>query len=250
MSALNSVFSKLGQFTGDGGFNLRQWLFSFKRCCVIADKDDDLVKGKILMMCISWRANAILDQFEAEKGNPQKCAALEAQRSTVCDSLADREARMTAFECRLHRLNENENEFMTSMPKSLPLQRYHGPGLLNANGTLITPCGVITSNLIIGHPTVCYVVDFLVVDSLPYSRIIGLSILNKLKKWGVDTALQTFFLDNSSIKLSHDPPLQDSLHLFTPGKYTIPPKKTLKVEVAAIANGIALHPFRPVSELP
>ena len=138
---------------------------------------------------------------------------------------------------------------LTSSPclKSLPLQRYDGPGLLNANETLLTPCGVITANLTIGHPAVCYV-DFIIIDSLPYSCIICFSFLSKVKKWGVDNTLQTFFLDNSSIKVSNDPPFQDFLHLFTPRKYTIPPKKTLKV--AAIANSIALNPFRPFSELP
>ena len=112
----------------------------------------------------------------------------------------------------------------------------------------MTPCGVITANLTIGHPAVCYVADFIIIHSLLYSCIIGLSFLNKLKKWSVDNALQKFFLDNSSIKVYRDPPLQDSLHLFTPRKYTIPPKETVKV--AAIVNGIALNPFRPVSGLP
>ena len=48
--------------------------------------------------------------------------------------------------------------------------------------------------------------------------------------------------------MSHDPQLQGSLHLFTPRKYTIPPKKTLRV--AAIANSIDLNSFRLVFELP
>ena len=56
-----------------------------------------------------------MDQFEAEKGSPHKYTALKAQLSTVFDSPADREAHMTAFECRMHRLNESEDEFMTSL---------------------------------------------------------------------------------------------------------------------------------------
>ena len=115
MSALNIVFSKLEQFTGDGGLDLRQWLRSFERCCVIADKDDDLVQGQILMMCIDGRAKAILDHFEAEKGSPQKYTALKAQLNAVFDSPADREAHITAFERRIQRLNESEDEFMTSL---------------------------------------------------------------------------------------------------------------------------------------
>ena len=95
MSALNIVFSKLEQFTGDGGFDWRQWIHSFERSCVIVGKDDDLVKGQILMMCIDGRAKAILDQFEAEKGSPQKYTTLKAQLSTAFDSPADREAHTT-----------------------------------------------------------------------------------------------------------------------------------------------------------
>ena len=66
--------------------------------------------------------------------------------------------------------------------KSLPLQRYDGPELLNANEILITPYDGITAKLIIGHPAVCNAVDFKIIDSLPYWSIIGLSFLNKLKK--------------------------------------------------------------------
>ena len=43
---------------------------------VIADKDDDLVKGQIFWMFIGGRAKAILDQFEGEQGSPKKNTAL------------------------------------------------------------------------------------------------------------------------------------------------------------------------------
>ena len=115
MSALNIVFSTLEQFTGDGGLDFCQWLHSFERCCVIADKDDNLVQGQILMMCIDGRAKAIFDQFEAEKGSLQKYTALKAQLTAVFDSPADHEAHMTAFERCIQQLNESEDEFMTSL---------------------------------------------------------------------------------------------------------------------------------------
>ena len=76
MSALNIVFSKLEKFTGNGTVNLNQWLKSFERCCVIADKKDDLVQGQILMLCVDGRAKACLDQFEDAKKEPQKYSAL------------------------------------------------------------------------------------------------------------------------------------------------------------------------------
>ena len=95
-------------------------MHSFERCCVIADKDDNLIKGQVLMMCIDGRAKAILDQFEAEKGSPQKYTALKAQLCMVFDSPADHEAHMIAIECCMHRLNESEDEFMTSLLSLYP----------------------------------------------------------------------------------------------------------------------------------
>ena len=115
MSALNIVFSKLEKFTGNGNLDLRQWLRNFERCCVIAAKEDDLVQGQILMMCVEGRAKATLDQFEDEQGTAQKYTVLKKQLSTVFDSPADREAHMTAFEGRMQRVNESEDEFMTSL---------------------------------------------------------------------------------------------------------------------------------------
>ena len=137
---------------------------------------------------------------------------------------------------------------LTSSPslKTLPLQPYEGPGLLNANGTLMTPCGVVKAPLVLGHPAVSFNIEFIIIDSLPYSCILGLSFLNKLKKWGVDNSSQTFHLNDSSIKVSNDPPLQDSLQLVAPRKFTIPPKKS--IVIAAVAKGTALHTLRPVSE--
>ena len=137
---------------------------------------------------------------------------------------------------------------LTSSPslKTLPLQPYEGPGLLNANGTLMTPCGVVKAPLVLGHPAVSFNIEFIIIDSLPYSCILGLSFLNKLKKWGVDNSSQTFHLNDSSINVSNDPPLQDSLQLVAPRKFTIPPKKS--IVIAAVAKGTALHALRPVSE--
>ena len=66
MSSFKIIFSKLEKFTGDGDINLQQWLLNFDRCCVIAEKSDDLMVGRILMLCVDGRAKAILDQFEDE----------------------------------------------------------------------------------------------------------------------------------------------------------------------------------------
>ena len=115
MSALNIVFSKLEKFTGNANVNLNEWLKSFERCCVIADKEDDLVRGQILMLCVSGRAKACLDQFEDSKQEPQKFSALKEQLKAIFDSPSDREAKMADFEQRIQNIDESEEEFMTSL---------------------------------------------------------------------------------------------------------------------------------------
>ena len=93
MSALNIVFSKLENFTGNGTVSLNQWLKDFECCCVIIDKKDDLIQGQILMFCVDGRAKACLDQFEDAKKEPQKHSALKKQLQEVFDSPSDRGAK-------------------------------------------------------------------------------------------------------------------------------------------------------------
>lgn len=115
MSALNIVFSKLEKFTGNGNVNLSQWIKSFERCCVIAEKSDDLIQGQIFMLCVDGRAKACLDQFEDSKGAPQKFSDLKKQLKEIFDSPSDREAKMSEFEQRIQHINESEEEFMTNL---------------------------------------------------------------------------------------------------------------------------------------
>ena len=67
------------------------------------------------MLCVDGRAKAILDQFEEEKDSPQKYSELKQQLTAVFDSEADREARMTAFERCVQKIDESEEEFMTHL---------------------------------------------------------------------------------------------------------------------------------------
>ena len=71
--------------------------------------------GQILMLCVDGRANAVLDQFEEEQGDPQKYSELKKQLNAVFDSDSDREAHMTAFERCVQRIGESEEEFMTHL---------------------------------------------------------------------------------------------------------------------------------------
>ena len=72
------------------------------------------------MLCVDERARAILDQYEEQKGFPQKFTDLKKQLEEIFDSPADREAKMTEFETRIQHVDETEEEFMTVL-----LQLYH-----------------------------------------------------------------------------------------------------------------------------
>ena len=115
MAGLYVIFGKLEKFTGDGDVDLHQWLRSFERCCLIAEKTDDLVQGQLLMLCVDGRAKATLDQFEEEKKSAQKYSELKKRLSAVFDSATDHEAKMPEFERRIQKLDESEDELMTNL---------------------------------------------------------------------------------------------------------------------------------------
>ena len=53
--------------------------------------------------------------------------------------------------------------------KNLALHPYLGPGLPDANGQILQPCGTIKVLLIVGNPALSYTVEYIVIDALPYS---------------------------------------------------------------------------------
>ena len=79
--------------------------------------------------------------------------------------------------------------------QNLILKPYLGPGLLDANGKTMKPSGTIKAALVIGHPAVSHTVEFVIIDGLPYSCIIGLSFLNKFSHWSVDTSKNILHLE-------------------------------------------------------
>ena len=119
---------------------------------------------------------------------------------------------------------------------------------MGANGTLLKPYGLVNLPITVGNPTISYTVEFIIIEDLPYLCILGLSFLNLLQKWGIDNTNQTLFLNQSLVKVSHDPPHQDTLSLTTNQKLFIPPGQSVKI--SAIANGSALNSLRPVTHLP
>lgn len=125
-SSFSVLFTRLERFTDSSSTDLQTWLKNFDRCCVIANKTDDLVKGQLLMMFVEGQAKAILEEFEEEKGTPQNYTALVQKLKSYFDTVASRETKMAAFESRTQNLDESEEEFMFALVK---LFRTANPGV-------------------------------------------------------------------------------------------------------------------------
>ena len=93
----NSLFAKVEKFDGKGDVDLTSWLRSFNRCCTIAQKDDDLIKGQLLMLCLSGQALAVAEQLEEEKKAQQKYSEIKTQLESVFETVATKESRMVEF---------------------------------------------------------------------------------------------------------------------------------------------------------
>ena len=107
-SSNNLFFTKLRKFNGDITEDLNTWIREFERCCLIANKTEDLVKGQYLMLCVGGRAKAVLDDLEAGLGVAQNYTALVAKLRSTFDSTAARESKMTMFEERRQKLEETK----------------------------------------------------------------------------------------------------------------------------------------------
>ena len=111
--------------------------------------------------------------------------------------------------------------------QNLTLTPYFGPDLLDANGKVTKPSGTIKVPLVIGQPAVSHTVEFVAIDELPYSCIIGLSFLNMFSHWCVDNSRNILQLKQSIVSVSSQPSLQDNIAVMTTAKYTIPPGQAL-----------------------
>ena len=77
------------------------------------------------------------------------------------------------------------------------------------------PSGTIKAPLVIGQAVVSHTFEFVIIDELPYSCIIGLSLLNKPSHWGVDNSRNILYLESSIVSISSIPSLQDNIAFMT-----------------------------------
>ena len=124
---------------------------------------------------------------------------------------------------------------------------YNDPWPLDANGNFLRPCRIIKEPLTLGTRTSSFSVEFFVIDSLPYSCILGLSFLNQLRSWGVNNETMTFQFNDSFVTVSQDPPLDNMMHLTLTRELNIPAGQSMFV--SAVARGPALSSFRPITQV-
>ena len=113
----SNVFNKVEKFEGKGDKDLVSWFRLFERACTIAQKTDDLVKGQLLMLCLSGQALAVAEHLEEEQAVQQNFTQLKTRLETVFNTTATKESKMVEFENRVQRVEESEDEFMLSLTK-------------------------------------------------------------------------------------------------------------------------------------
>ena len=117
-TSLGSLFTTIGKFSGGDAIGLTSWLRKFDGVCVVANKVDDAVKGQLLMLFLEGRAKAVAEEAEeAADGVAQGYDALVVVLKANFDTDATRVVNMIAFEQRVQKPTESEEEFMVELLK-------------------------------------------------------------------------------------------------------------------------------------
>ena len=119
-SGLMAVFNKLEKYNGSNN-DLKSWLQKFNRCCLIANKVEEAIKGQLILLCLEGQALAVAEQLEYEKEGAQTFTEVKDRLDSVFDTSAGREQKMTVFEKRIQQVNESEDKFMLEL-----VQLYRG----------------------------------------------------------------------------------------------------------------------------
>ena len=108
-----SVFATLEKY--DGTTDLCTWLQKFNRRCSIANKMEDDVRGKLIMLCLTGQALAVAEQLEHERNGEQTYEQVRIRLESVFESSAKREQRMELFEKRALLTGEFVDQFMLAL---------------------------------------------------------------------------------------------------------------------------------------
>ena len=95
-----AIFAKLEKY--DGKDDLATWFKKFERCCTLANKVEDNVRGQLVMLCLSGQALAVAEQLDGETDGDLTLTAVRQRLETVFDTTAIREQKMVLFENRMN----------------------------------------------------------------------------------------------------------------------------------------------------
>ena len=87
----------------------------------------------------------------------------------------------------------------------LPVSPYSGPPILDANKRPLLAREQLLISFVAGTPALSLNITMVIVDDLPYSCIIGTSLLTMLNNWSVDNINSTLSLNSSLIHLCDNP---------------------------------------------
>ena len=127
MASFMSIFNTLQKFPGEG--DLATWLEKFNNCCALANKEEDDVKGKLVILCLTGQALAVVEQLSNELEGAQTLAQVRARLESVFDTPATREQKMVLFDNRVLKVDESLDEFMLDL---VQLYRGANPNASNA----------------------------------------------------------------------------------------------------------------------
>ena len=128
--------------------------------------------------------------------------------------------------------------------RNLPRRPYTGPGLFDVNGNPVSATSEIRATLVLGSPALSITINFVIVDDLPYSCILGTNYLDKLERWGINNKTKTLQLNDTSCPVFEKPEHNNHINLLTQGKTALLPG-----EIVTVATSVkGADPFRPVSD--
>ena len=135
----------------------------------------------------------------------------------------------------------------SSILRNLPRRVYTGNQILDANGQYLRPKFVISAPVVIGSPAISVQCEFVVIDTLPFSCIMGQSTLSKFSSWSICNVNKYLTVNNySKIPFYSKPSVADDhVKLITTNKTVIEPFKFYEINTRA--SGTALSAFRAVT---
>ena len=119
--------------------------------------------------------------------------------------------------------------------KNLLRVPYAWKGIIDANGNLIHPKFVISPTLVLGLPTISFQSSFIVVETLPFSCILGQNTFSKFSRWTINNIDRLITInDTCKIQFQSEPPIGgDMVQLFTTNKIIIKPNQFAVVNTRA-----------------